>query len=72
MNKLYILSLSLLFVLFLYAMPATSVVQDADATGACCIADGCSDDQTEYSCTSEGGTYQGDRTECTEDTCSGN
>ena len=54
--------------LFLYAMPVSSVEQP---TGACCIADSCSD-QTEFSCTSEGGAYQGDGTECNKDTCSDN
>ncbi len=68
MNRLYIFPLSLLLVLFLYALPASGGV----ATGACCIAGGCSSDIDEYSCTTEGGTYQGDGTECNDDTCSEN
>jgi len=65
MNRIYIFSLSLLLGLFLYALPASST-----ESGACCIADGCEPNQTEYSCTTEGGTYQGDGTECKADTCS--
>ena len=68
MSRLYIFPLSLLLVLFLYALPASGDVPK----GACCIAGGCSSDIDEYSCTTEGGTYQGDGTVCNDDTCSGN
>lgn len=71
MNRIYIFSLSLLLGLFLYALPASSVVQAADATGACCLASGsCASDVNKDDCNSESGTYQGDGTECKEDTCS--
>ncbi len=43
-----------------------------EGTGACCNADNsCTDDITQFDCTSSGGTYQGDGTDCASVDCGG-
>ncbi len=42
-----------------------------EGIGACCYNDGTCDDITEFDCTSAGGTYQGDGTDCASVSCTG-
>ncbi len=42
-----------------------------EGIGACCYDDGTCDDISEFDCTSAGGTYQGDGTDCASVTCTG-
>ena len=37
--------------------------------GACCFTDGSCTNETEFECTADGGTYQGDGTDCADATC---
>ena len=44
--------------------PRLQVTYVASPSGACCLPDGSCEIRTEEACTTQGGTYQGDATDC--------
>jgi spore coat protein A len=50
-------------------LSVTYVPPEAEPTGACCLADGSCEHTTAADCASQGGTYQGDDTDCATQDC---